>query len=473
MLVFFVLPVSLFIALVALWYTDASIKWIICIICLHFIIATILVSVFYNDLIQIRNYIASYVNSPPTPNRISLSVLSDCGLISDGIEFVVEQLDKKDDLLQVARVENEAVFNLVSSPVFIIDSSMNVLRLNKGAHLLLGIDVDNLETCNELVESSFLSELRIRISNMNNGVSIDGGRFECSILIKGAKNFFKVSVALFGTEERLNAKFVVVMTNVTSYKNLERSMSDFIANASHEIRTPLTSMVGFIETIKDIIKDDPKEVNRFLDIVIDQGSKVVNLLDSLLTLSRADFERSVSINEYVDLHTIIQESVLHCNYLLKEREIRVVVKKINHLARVKGDYYGLLQVCNNLIINAINHSYKGGIVEISCGMCMDAPFADVEYDQKFMFLQVSDFGQGMDSKHLSRISERFYKVNSSSIGSGLGLSIVKSVLERHKAKFKIESEKNKGSTFIVYLRDQQVKTMKDNKTTSSKTNITI
>lgn len=466
MAVFFLLPGSMFVVLVLCWNNHIPMVWLYSLVLFYFVISVILTAMFHRDLINIRNYVAGYINSPDSnTSTIVVSPLNDCALIRDGIDIVAEQLDKKEDLLQIAMVENEAVFNLISDPVVIIDAKLRVLRINRGGKLLIGSNTENLRNCAILRESSFINELQKHVLSMsNNKTCNDYQYFENFISVNKMQKFFKISIALFGVGESSGAKFVVIMNDITAYKNFEKSMSDFIANASHEIRTPLTSMVGFIETIKDTMRDDPAAVNRFLDIVLEQGNKVVELLNSLLTLSKVDFERNLSIDSYINIEEVLEEAFLHCGQLAHDKNIALNFKGIKNIPMVKASYYGILQVCNNLLVNAINHSNAGSSVEIVVGVDNNVPFADVASDRRFLFLRVEDHGCGIDAKHLNRISDRFYKVNSSSkSGSGLGLSIVKSILERHNAKLVIDSKKNIGSTFTVYLRlDSEHMVQKEN-----------
>lgn len=456
MMIFYFFPTIMFLFLAISSDKGMSAKWIIYISICHFLVSVFLTALFYRDLINIRNAVANYANGSPI-NKISISPLNDCAVIHDGIEYVVEQFDKKDDFLQLTRVENETIFNLISDPLIIIDSDMEIACINKGARLLIG-NTTNLKTSPIFKKSTFLSELQKYVEHKRtehlykNRSYNDCKYFECELLINKITRFFKIGLAAFDVSREYELKFVIIMTNITDYKNFELSMKDFIANASHEIRTPITSMIGFIETIKDNIKDDPNSVDRFLNIVIEQGNKVVDLLNSLLALSKADFEKDKEINSYVSLKKIVSESYMHCDYIARKKNISISVVHNNKLPPLRANYYGLLRVCNNLIVNAINYSATNKKIEIETGICNNPPFTDIAKKEKFIFFSVKDEGIGMDEKYINRIGERFFKINQENkSGSGLGLSIVNSILERHKARIKVESKKNEGSIFTVYF----------------------
>jgi len=241
---------------------------------------------------------------------------------------------------------------------------------------------------------------------------------------------------------------LVVITDLTEQRRLERMRTDFVANASHELRTPLASLTGFIETLQGPAKDDPEARDRFLQIMFDQASRMRRLIDDILSLSRVELRAHVRPDTPVDLAEVVRHTVASLAPLAKDLDVVIETHLPDTAADVPGDRDELIEVAENLIENALKYGSIGKIVDVRVELD-----TAVGNSPPGWVLHVTDYGEGIPPEHLPRLTERFYRVDVSSSralrGTGLGLAIVKHILTRHRARLEIVSSPGQGATFSV------------------------
>ena len=238
---------------------------------------------------------------------------------------------------------------------------------------------------------------------------------------------------------------LVVIHDQTEQRRLERMRSDFVANASHELRTPLASLSGFIETLQGPAKDDAVARERFLSIMQEQAERMRRLIDDILSLSRIELKAHVRPSSRVDLAGVVRHTVDALGPVAKDLGIQIETEVPDTEVLINGDRDELIQVLENLIENALKYGASGGKITVSLA-------ADpTGRAQGCWALSVTDYGEGIPSEHLPRLTERFYRVpvkeGQPKKGTGLGLAIVKHILNRHRARLDIESTAGKGTTF--------------------------
>jgi two-component system phosphate regulon sensor histidine kinase PhoR len=235
--------------------------------------------------------------------------------------------------------------------------------------------------------------------------------------------------------------------DLTPLRRVEEMRADFVANASHELRTPLAALSGFIDTLQGPAKEDAKARERFLSIMQAQARRMARLIDDLLSLSRVELSAHVRPDTLVDLVPIIRQVVDGLEPLARERQVEIEVDLPEPPVTIAGDREELLRLFENLIENALKYGASGGriVVLLTSGNGIDgAP----EYR-----VTVRDFGPGIAPEHLPRLTERFYRVDVGDSraqgGTGLGLSLVKHILARHRGRLLIESVPKNGATFTA------------------------
>ena len=238
----------------------------------------------------------------------------------------------------------------------------------------------------------------------------------------------------------------IQFTDESTHIRSEKIRTDFVANASHELRTPLTSIMGYIETLQGHAKKDVKMQKVFLDLMNKQAGKMERLISDLMSLSRLEIDELKPISSTCSVKEIIEELVNSLKPLSVDNSVSLSFKIPKNFSSVIGDPSQLRQLFSNLIENAIKYSGKKSKVNI---------YISKEKNKDMFGVVVEDNGHGIAPEHLSRLTERFYRANSSAEiekeGTGLGLSIVKHILIRHRGKLQIDSKLGKGSKFIAWL----------------------
>jgi two-component system phosphate regulon sensor histidine kinase PhoR len=247
------------------------------------------------------------------------------------------------------------------------------------------------------------------------------------------------------------ARNLVLLTlrDLTPLRLVEEMRSDFVANASHELRTPLASLSGFIETLQGPARSDAPARDRFLAIMKEQATRMARLIDDLLSLSRIEQKAHIHPDSPVDLGVIVRQVADGLSPLAHEREVEVKIALGNGAPLVPGDRDELIRVFENLIENALKYGAPGRRVDITLSR---EPSTG---DPREAVVSVRDYGPGIAPEHLPRLTERFYRVDISESraqgGTGLGLALVKHILNRHRGRLVIESTPGAGATFSVRL----------------------
>jgi two-component system phosphate regulon sensor histidine kinase PhoR len=243
-----------------------------------------------------------------------------------------------------------------------------------------------------------------------------------------------IRVVPFGSNQRL-----FVARDVTRLHRLNQVRSDFVANVSHELRTPVTVLSGFLETLTEKKEQCAASWWPVLDQMQAQTARMKNVIDELLMLSRLEQDDNIAKPVIVRVPELLENLTREAQGLNTNRRHGITLEADPALF-LRGDENELYSAFSNLVVNAIRYTPEGGQVRIRWFQ-----------DHAGAHMEVHDTGIGIPEEHLSRITERFYRVDSSRSrengGTGLGLAIVKHVLKRHRAQLHIESTVGKGSVF--------------------------
>jgi two-component system phosphate regulon sensor histidine kinase PhoR len=244
---------------------------------------------------------------------------------------------------------------------------------------------------------------------------------------------------------------MLVMTfhDLTPLRRVEEMRADFVANASHELRTPLAALSGFIETLQGPAKNDAAARERFLAIMRSQATRMARLIDDLLSLSRIELNAHLRPNTPVEVAPILKQVVDGLQPLARERDVEIKIDTPAEPLTVLGDRDELVRALENLVENALKYGSSGKRVDITLTRGVARDGADE------VRVAVRDYGPGIAPEHLPRLTERFYRVDVAGSraqgGTGLGLALVKHVLNRHGGRLAIESAAGGGATFTLHL----------------------
>jgi len=247
----------------------------------------------------------------------------------------------------------------------------------------------------------------------------------------------------YGGDKRL-----LISRDITQFERVEGMRRDFVANVSHELRTPLTVVNGFVENLQDMPDLSHDSARRILRLMAEQTRRMENLVADLLTLSRLENNQYPLREEVIDIGELLNEVSQGGRLLSGEKH--VLQLEVKGRTKMSGNREELRSAFDNLLGNAIRYTPEGGSILLRW----------FERGGQQVF-SVQDSGIGIPAQHIPRLTERFYRVDSSRSretgGTGLGLAIVKHIAMRHQAKLEIFSEEGKGSTFSLVFPSRRLR----------------
>jgi len=280
------------------------------------------------------------------------------------------------------------------------------------------------------------------------------------VSIRGARHLtLQVTASPLGRDDGGPRAYVLVFHDITAVRQLERVRRDFVANVSHELRTPLAAIGGYTETLLSGALDDPPRARRFLEIIERHSNRLGRLVDDLLTLSDLELGRTELQRGPQDPTAVVDA----CFETLRAKAEAAGVTLENTVPEgtppIDADADRLEQAMLNLVDNAIKYTPSGGHVRVAAAVlgAAEVPRAVVVPAgvKRFVEIQVADTGVGVPAEDLSRLTERFYRVDKARSrelgGTGLGLAIVKHIVQAHGGWMSIESELHKGTTLRLFL----------------------
>jgi two-component system phosphate regulon sensor histidine kinase PhoR len=241
---------------------------------------------------------------------------------------------------------------------------------------------------------------------------------------------------------------LLLVQDLTRIRRLETVRRDFVSNLSHELRTPLASLRALAETLQEGALDDPPAAHRFVDQIQVEVDALTQMANELLELSKIESGRFALSLTTVAAADLLNSAAQRMQVQTERAHLTLRVECGNELPRVQGDSQRLEQVLVNLIHNAVKFTHPGGEVTLSA--------ESIDGEVRFA---VRDSGVGIPAEEVSRIFERFYRVDKSRSGSGtgLGLSIAKHIVEAHQGKIWAESIQGQGSTFYFTIPQEEMK----------------
>jgi two-component system sensor histidine kinase VicK len=256
---------------------------------------------------------------------------------------------------------------------------------------------------------------------------------------------FAVRYDRFKGENRQDLGIIMLIQDITEQQKLENMQADFVANVSHELKTPLTTIKSYTETLLMGDLDGTDTAMEFLKIVDAEADRMNRLVKDLLQLSRLDYKQEKWYKKEGDLIILLDSAVKKMEMMAKSKNQHLnVLFNTDNRIRVDMDKDRIEQVILNLLSNSIKYTGDGGRVDI-----------DAYVSGKKAQIVITDNGIGIPENQLSRVFERFFRVDKarsrSAGGTGLGLSICKQIMEEHRGTIELESRENRGTRAVVTL----------------------
>ncbi len=361
--------------------------------------------------------------------------------LADAYSAMAESLREKIDALDGQNRETGAILASMNEALVVLDSRNAVVRVNASAELLFAMPAPE-------ARGKPLIQLVRNTEIVDFAAASDGRGSERMVELKTGEREGNRWLLVRSSPIGSGGGTLLVFHDITRLKRLERIRKDFVANVSHELKTPVTSIQGFIETLREGALEDPEAARRFLDIMAQQSSRLTDIIEDLLTISRLEQEGDNDIaKEKTNVATLIRDVINLCEDGARKKGTTLEYECPGELECTLNA--GLMeQALANLAQNAVKYSPDGARVRIS---------ARIEGPERApnLVCTVTDDGPGIPERYQERIFERFYRIDKGRSrdqgGTGLGLSIVRHIALAHRGTVSVSSAEGRGSVFSISI----------------------
>ena len=367
--------------------------------------------------------------------RVRVRRADELGELARILNYSADQLQERLAEIARERARIEAILSAMEDGVLAVDHRGTVVLANQALSRSLDL--------REPVGRHYVEVIRQReVGGIIEDVLRGGERRVLEVELLHLRRIYAITAVPFPGAEAAPHGVVLTFHDATERRRLERVRRDFVANASHELRTPLTSIRGFVEALEDGAVNEPDTAQRFLGKIRTHADRMAALVEDLLELSRLESgERPPRWEEVVPAE-IVEDVVASFSGLAGRKQV-ALRRQDGRAPTLVTDADRLRRILENLVENAVKYTPAEGWVEVES---RPGPAEGA-------VLEVRDNGPGIGAEHLSRIFERFYRVDKARSrelgGTGLGLAIVKHLAEGMGAHVAVESELGRGSRFVV------------------------
>ena len=399
-------------------------------------------------------HMTAQVASGDFEHRTSVMRNDELGELGESLNSMAAQLETRDEQLGVETERTEQILAAMSEGVLLMQSDGYLLRSNPAADRLLSSDLSGATgsplvlaarsfPAQTLAEKAHVAERPItEVVELPNGRSLSVE--VVPLRSPGAQNSR-------GQDDRsIAGQTLFVLRDETARLATEQMRRDFATNVSHELKTPLAGLSLLAETLQSTIKDDPEQAAKFVDRLSTEVSRLGDLTNDLLTLSRMEEPQPApgAGSTPFDLSALVEQTADELQAQAEAKQHQLVVETMDQVV-MQGDGVALRTLTRNLLENAIRYTEPGGLIELRLK-------TETSSDgRQWAVLSVSDNGVGIPLADQQRVFERFYRVDKARSretgGTGLGLSIVRHAAERHGGSVQLKSTVGVGSVFTVRL----------------------
>jgi len=332
------------------------------------------------------------------------------------------------------------IINCMESAVLVVDKDLTVLLHNPTLVRLLEVQTDPM-VGKQLSESVRNADLCTMVSDVTSQGRTISREFPENTI---GKCFFRAQCAPVrgGDDEILGS--VTVFEDLSALKKVDQLKSDFVAMVSHELRAPLASVEQMAYVLRDGLAGDINAKGQNLvERMLVRTRELLQLIKNLLDLSRIEMGVPIQNMESIGIRALVEEVIEMIRPQAEKRGQTISLESSKKIPTIVGDRDNLLGVFGNIIGNAVKYTPEGGKIDVRAS-----------HDGNFVRVDVRDTGVGIPKEDLARIFDKFYRVKGKTrgiTGSGLGLSVTKSIIEAHHGEIRVESEENTGTTFKVFL----------------------
>lgn len=414
-----------------------SATFVAVIIC--FVIASAVAFIFSRVLTKPINEVAKAAERISEGNyntKIYTREKAELGRLASAFNLMSFNMKETVENLTHRNAELEAMLSSMTSGVVAIDDSNEILFFNKAFLEIIGIHKEIYgQPLYNVLRNAAVFQIIEKVREDNKSVTKDG------ILLYGGNRNIRITATPLGREGEKWFGVLLIIEDVTQIKKLENMRSDFVSNVTHELKTPLTSIRGFIDTLKNGAIKEEAVANRFLDIIDIEAERLYILIQDILLLSEIESKQEKNtvpcdVNQITtDVIELLQPKLTN--------KVQIIFEPVENLRPLSCNQDRIKQLFINIIDNAIKYTEEGTIT-VEC-----------KEDSNSLVIKVKDTGIGMEPEHLTRIFERFYRVDKGRArkqgGTGLGLSIVKHIVELYNGTIRVNSQLGEGTEFEIRI----------------------
>lgn len=372
-------------------------------------------------------------------NRLPIYHSEEIASLADTMNKMAGELKLRINTITRQQEKLEVVLSSMAEGVIAIDNDEHVISMNQSAGYMLEVDPSKVQgrSIQEVIRNIDLQKL------ISDSLYSETRAEEDIILYSDKERVLQGHGTPLNDEAGMRIGALIVLNDVTRLMKLESIRKDFVANVSHEIKTPITAIKGFVETLVDGAMNKRKDADRFLKIIEKHADRLDAIIEDLLSLSRIEHEveRGEIVLEKARIHDVLQTVLQICEIKAAPRSIKIELSCDKDLSAEINPPL-MEQAIINLLDNAIKYSDDHSTVQLDAGQIKGDVIIDVR-----------DRGCGIGKEHLSRLFERFYRIDKARSremgGTGLGLAIVKHIVQAHKGRVDVESTLGTGSTFSI------------------------
>jgi two-component system, OmpR family, phosphate regulon sensor histidine kinase PhoR len=397
-------------------------------------IAAVLSYYFFNRNIKPMMILEKYIRRTYKQKNIAevdiQSLPKELKKIADIFKMTTRSLEETAAKEQEQKLYLYSTIDTMEDGFIAIDEISNIRLINKSAKEIFELDSEDIIGSNLMVQTQNF-EL---IDAVNESDEKPTTR---EIVIEDKT--YKLTIYPLGQEKGK----LITLNDITKLNQLENMRKEFVSNVSHELKTPLTAIRGFVETLKDGAIEDPNTAGKFLKIIDIESQRLEKLISDLLELSSIESNKISRLNVDIDIRSVANSAIEDYKVTAAKRNISLI-SNIEESHIIKGNLELFKAMLYNLVSNAIKYNVENGSVAISLKEVANG-----------ILINVKDTGIGISNDDIFRIFERFYKVDKSRSydpeSTGLGLSIVKHILDLFDGDISVDSTLGEGTTFKVYL----------------------
>lgn len=341
--------------------------------------------------------------------------------------------------------ELEHVIESVYAGIVMVHQNGRVMQMNSSARAMFGVDQNERLTGDyvTLIKNDAVQQIIAKSLE-----EADELQEEITLMPPGEEDnerIYQVQTALVRGEDQSVMGIVAIFNDITEIRSIERMKTAFVSTVSHELRTPLTSIKGFICTLLQDVDGfyDAETVHEFYVIIDQECDRLTRLISDLLNVSRIEAGRALDLNPGpVNLPDVVSKVVAAQKSYTNKHEFSVQLE--DDLPTIVADNDKVDQILTNLTNNAVKYSPKGGTITVSG-----------KQSNGVIQMAVTDQGMGIPKEHIEKLFDRFHRIDNRDTrkvgGTGIGLYLVKHLVEAHGGRIWVESEEGKGSSFIFEL----------------------